>query len=112
MDKETQKKILPRIRGELENYAKDVVDYYQKTGLVIPSNLEIYAKRITELGYRKPPKGKPPLLSDKEIVLREVRIPTGDSIGSKPVVRVEKEIDIDATLQAQREADIKFYTSK
>jgi len=55
MDKAAQEKILPRIRGELENYAKDVIDYYQKTGLVIPSNLETYAKRIIELGYPKLP---------------------------------------------------------
>lgn len=49
--------------------------------------------RLTELGYRKLPKDKPPLLADVLV--------TTPAYGNK--------IDITAYLQAQREADIKWY---
>lgn len=52
------------------------------------------------------------LLTNDEIVMREVCIPTGDSIGGKPVVRVEKEIDIDATLKAQLAKAKQHYEQK
>jgi len=62
-----------------------------------------------ELGYRLPkdrPEPKPDesrLLTDEEIILKEVQIPTGDDIGGKPIVLIEKDIDIDATLAKQRD---------
>ena len=44
--------VTPRIRGELENFAKDAVEYYQKTGLVPPKNLETTAQRIAEVSFK------------------------------------------------------------
>ena len=46
------KEIEARIRGELENYGKDAIEYYQKTGLNHPGNLPAYAKRITEISFK------------------------------------------------------------
>ena len=51
---------------------------------------------------------EPPLLSEEKIVLREVRIPTGDRIGGVRAVWVEKDIDIEATLKLQRDICIKW----
>ena len=50
-------------------------------------------------------------LTPEEIVLKEVRIPTGNDIGGYPVVQVSKEIDIDATLEAQLAKAQAHYTS-
>lgn len=45
-------KDLPMIRGELENFAKDVIEYYQKTCLVYPPSLSTTAKRIAEISFK------------------------------------------------------------
>lgn len=46
------KDIEGRIRGELENFAKDAIEYCQKTGLVYPPNLHTTAHRIAEISLR------------------------------------------------------------
>ena len=43
--------------GSLENFAKDTVEYFQKTGLVYPPNLSLFAerlaKRLGDIAYQK-----------------------------------------------------------
>jgi len=41
------------------------------------------------------------VMDNEELVLEEIRTPTGDNIGGYPVVQVTKEIDITATLNKQ-----------
>ena len=58
-------------------------------------------------GYHKL-QGEPPLVTPEEVVYKEIRTPTGDMIAGKRVVLSETEVDIEATLKAQRDSDIKW----
>jgi len=43
----TPEEMMPYIRGELENFAKDIVENFQKTGLVYSDSLiELFSERI------------------------------------------------------------------
>ena len=92
MDKEAIEKI-----AEIINEAVAEGIYYPR---------EPYADRAVEKiaqvlkGYRKPPKGEPPLLSDEEIVGA-----LNDLIASPAIIKKPER----AIAQAQREADIKYY---
>jgi len=49
---EAKDTMIPRLRGELENFAKDTVEYYQKTGLVFPDTFETTVNRIAEISFK------------------------------------------------------------
>lgn len=45
-------KDLSRIRGELVNFAKAAIEYYQRTSLAYPPSLSITAKRLAEASFK------------------------------------------------------------
>ncbi|MBA7581213.1 hypothetical protein ES708_23115 [subsurface metagenome] len=95
MDKEAQREIV-RFLGIAQKIGKDggYLDVWGNTITLL--------NQLGQLGYRKLPKDKPPLLSDEEIV--EARIENWSKPSGK---RIPKDR---AIAQAQREADIKFYS--
>ena len=105
MDKETQEKITEVLINML---------LVEKTGVKLPLNhyaLNIFTG-LKELGYRKLPKGRPPLLGDKEVLwtvkdcLKNI-IPLGNTDAEK-YGNLFRSIAYEVA-QAQRESDIKYY---
>ena len=64
------------------------------------------ARELEREGYRKLPKDKPPLLSAKELKKHWKWVDDGDGYNQR------QDWNITTLLEAQREIDIKFYTSE
>ncbi len=48
------KDVEARIKGDLENFAKDCIECYQKTGLVYTEKLlDIYSKRLMKTSFKE-----------------------------------------------------------
>lgn len=94
MDKEATKKIEQRIR----NYPN--IPQFGGEAKVLADLILI---DLAELGYNKPPKNKPPLLSPEEITNIIERC-EGDTFRMRQMVR--------GGAKAQRELDIKWYQGK
>lgn len=104
MDKEAQEKIAKalyeRCAGQLwEEASASSVDYYWSVAHLALTKFE-------ELGYRKLPKDKPPLLSSEEFIAEFKKMEESNAVVNMPWMWGKQ------VAQAQREGDIKFYTSK
>ena len=92
---EEVKKILPELRGDLENFAKDTVEYFQKTGIVYPPNLSSTAGRIAkrleqicQLIEPKPDEGR--LLTDERMKALCVKwLAWDEPVGQEDLKRVK-----------------------
>ena len=98
MDKEAQKKIADIIVCTHSMFDEryepaSAEEFHDEANQILTS--------LKELGYRKLPKDKPPLLSDEKLP-HWIKYPDG---GKGDVIEAYK-----AVAQAQREADIKFYS--